>query len=73
MKNAVNKITIQEYTEAIRKYYSDDELQKYQRLGQFFCNHFNIRMSEEDDCQIFYERDDAIVMKLISNYIALPK
>jgi hypothetical protein len=72
MKPAVDHITVQEYTEAIRRYYKDEELQKHQRLGQFFINHFNINLSKADEDNIFYETDDKKVMQLISTFIQLP-
>jgi hypothetical protein len=72
MKPVVKTISLQEYTEAIRRYYKDDELQKHQRLGQFFINVFNIELSEADEDNIFYETDEKKVMQLISTFIEIP-
>ena len=70
---SVDQISLQEYTQAIRDYYSNTQHQKWQRLGQWLINSFNLNMSKDDSSAIFYETDDNKAMEMFVGYIKTPE
>jgi hypothetical protein len=72
MGPAVDKITLQEYTDAIRRYYKSGH-GSHLRMGQYLCNCFNIFMDENDERDIFYEDDERKAMELFAKYVKCPE
>ena len=59
------KITLQEYIAFIKKYY--EEQPSNLRLGQYFCNTFNIT-----DAPLFYSTDvEFVIAHIVGKYVDL--